>query len=73
MDYWRTEHPILLQALADQTPGIELDAVAELLVDVEQELVSESEGVMVIAGDDTVVLAYLDLLTAHHGKHSLVQ
>lgn len=73
VDYWKKEHPILLQALADQTPGMRPDTVADLLVDVEKELTSTTSGSMVLAGDNEVVLAYLDILAVpeedHHGKH----
>lgn len=66
MDYWQKEHPILLESLAAQTPGVTSQFVAELLVDVEKSLINTA------SDDSTVVFTYLDMIAIpedHHGKH----
>lgn len=66
MDYWQTEHPIMLESLAAQTPGVTPEFVAELLVDVEKSLIDKA------SDDSTVVFTYLDMIAVpeeHHGKH----
>lgn len=65
--YWLNTSPVLLAALGDQS-GLKKEEVAELLVDVERELLNAQHDNV---HDGMVVFAYLDLIAGvPHGKHS---
>lgn len=62
--YWLDEFPILLESLAEQTPGMTPYAVAEVLDDLDFELASESteQGEPLDVSDAELVGMYLSLL-----------
>lgn len=61
--YWVENYPVLLQSLAAMTPGMSKEDVAELLDDIDQELVRNVEpGECVDFRDDVPINLYLDNL-----------
>lgn len=69
LTYWLDTSPVLLDALGDQS-GLKREEVAELLVEVERELLAQATPPDV--HDGMVVFTYLDLVVRvpQHGKHT---
>jgi hypothetical protein len=64
LHYWLDEYPILLDALAVQTPGMTPLGVAEVLDDLDFELATEAteQGEPLDVTDDALIGMYLSLL-----------
>lgn len=63
--YWTDNYPLLLASLADLTPGMKSGDVAELLADIEEELVKQAEpGTCMDYSDNALIKLYMnELLT----------
>lgn len=65
--YWVENYPLLLASLADLTPGMHPLDVAELLAELEEEIMKQMEpGQCFDFSDDALVKLYMDQLVSDH-------
>jgi hypothetical protein len=65
--YWLEQYPLLLVSLADLTPGMKPEDVAELLAEIDEELIKQAEpGECYDFGDGALISIYMnDLINTH--------